>query len=185
MLKREQCNLRPIDEQDLETILKWRNSERVRANMYTDHIISMAEHKNWFERYKLQEKARYLLFEIDGRAVGLVYFTDLDEANEKAYWGFYLGETDVPKGSGTAMGFLGLDYAFNVLKLRKLCGEAFAFNEASRRFHAKLGFYEEGRFCKHVLKGGEYEDVVSFALFRDQWLTNLPALSSFAFKEHQ
>ena len=181
MLKREECKLRPIISDDLEKILSWRNSERIRVNMYSDHSISLSEHTAWFERLQLQETSKFLLFEAVERPAGLVYFTDIDAENNRSHWGFYLGEENLPRGYGSALGTMGLEYAFNNLNIRKLCGEAFAFNDASIRFHEKFGFAVEGRFVKHVLKRGVYEDVISFALFRESWITKQQELSDTAF----
>ena len=41
-------SLRQLEEPDLPIILEWRNDESVRKNMYTDHIISIEEHKRWY-----------------------------------------------------------------------------------------------------------------------------------------
>lgn len=183
MLDREACRLRPITEVDLEKILVWRNSERIRMNMYTDHIITMEEHKAWFERQKQSKSSVYLIFALNGEPAGLVYFTDIDRKNGRSFWGFYLGEEDLPRGSGTALGWLGLDYAFDRLATRKLCGEVFAFNTSSINFHQKLGFVQEGRFLKHVLKNGGFEDVISFALFREDWEKVREKLAEIAFSQ--
>ena len=179
---RSECKLRAIVADDLPKILTWRNSERIRANMYTDHVITPEEHRAWFDRVKGHKGSVFLLFEVQDRPVGLVYFTEIDTANDRSNWGFYLGEENVPRGCGTALGMLGLEYAFTQLKLRKLSGEAFAFNRASLRFHEKLGFREEGRFAEHVLKRGVYEDVFAFALFRQDWLSRRQALEEAAFE---
>lgn len=183
MLSREECKLRHIESEDLERILQWRNSDRVRHNMYSDHLISMQEHRAWFERSKQQTSSVHLVFEAQGRALGLVYFTDIDRKNDKSFWGFYLGEEDRPGGCGWAMGVLGLEYAFGRLELRKLCGEALAFNDSSIRFFERLGFTMEGRFVGHVLKQGSYEDVVSFALFKSDWLKKRDLLEAKAFRQ--
>ena len=42
----------PLADEHLETILKWRNDENVRRNMYTTHLITLAEQRvaeldNW------------------------------------------------------------------------------------------------------------------------------------------
>lgn len=185
MLKREECGLRPIELNDLKIILEWRNSDRIRNNMYTDHVISIKEHKAWFERLKHNTTSVYLVFEILNRPVGLVYFTDIDKKNNKSYWGFYLGEEKLPRGCGTAMGVLGIEYAFTQLNIRKLCGEAFIFNDASTRFFMKLGFVEEGKFVKHMLKNGVYVDIISFALFRDNWIKNRQNLNEAAFSAEE
>lgn len=181
MFNHEECRLRPVEMEDLEKVLEWRNSDRIRSNMYTDHVISLEEHRAWFQRYKKDLTAEYMIFEIKANPLGLVYFTDIDVMNNICHWGFYLGEIHTPRGSGMAMGVLGLEHAFTRLNVRKICGEAFSFNEASIRFHKKLGFVEEGRFSKHVLKNGVYEDVVSFALFYEDWLKIRCNLNSSAF----
>lgn len=168
MYSAEDFNLREIEKYDLELILKWRNSERIRTNMFTDHIITMQEHAKWFERIKHDSNSLVLIFEKKTNPLGLVSFTGIDKKNSKCNWGFYLGEINLP-GTGTIMGYLGLNYAFEKLKIRKVCGEVFAFNSASIKFFNKLGFIEEGRLRKHILKNGIFEDVVLFGLLKEEW----------------
>ena len=169
MPTREDYRLRPIAEEDLELVLHWRNSDRIRRNMYGDHIISMDEHRAWFNRLEENPNVVFLVFELRQMPVGMVYFTDIDRKNDKCFWGFYLGQENLPRGTGTIMGVLGMEYAFEAFNIRKLCGEVFLFNTASVKFFHRLGFSEEGHFVRHVLKDGNYEDVISFALFRECW----------------
>jgi len=176
MLARKDCILRPVEERDLELLLAWRNSERIRSNMYTDHVITREEHLRWFERLQSEQLALSLVFEISGKPVGIVNVSRMDRVNNTCHWGFYLGETDAPRGCGTIMGILGLEYLFEKLNIRKVIGEAFAFNQASIAFHEKLGFSREGHFRRHVLKNGDYQDVLVFGLFADQWPTLKPEL---------
>ncbi|MGE5701489.1 MAG: UDP-4-amino-4,6-dideoxy-N-acetyl-beta-L-altrosamine N-acetyltransferase [Clostridia bacterium] len=183
MAIREDYLLREMEESDLELVLHWRNSERIRASMYTDKIISWEDHCAWFSRMRENNGIDYRIFEYLGRPIGLVNFTGIDRENRKCHWGFYLGETDVPRGIGTVMGYLGLEYAFESLLLRKICGEAFSFNQASINYHKRLGFREEGLFVKHILKSGNYEDVVSFALFQDEWIKIKGDLEKMVFRE--
>lgn len=168
--------LRPLDERDLDRVLAWRNSDRIRENMYTDHVITPEEHREWFRKVEPGGKDVYLVFEHHGRPLGMVYFTDIDRKNGNSHWGFYLGEKGLPPGTGSVMGVLGLEYAFGFLNIRKLYGEAFVFNAASIRFFLRLGFVQEGRLSKHVLKGGRFEDVVVFGLLREDWEKNREAL---------
>lgn len=166
---REKYKLRPIEEKDLDTVLRWRNSDRIRENMYTDHEIPMDEHRAWFDRIRKEPVPLFLVFEFQMKPIGVVNVTHVDRRNDKCYWGFYIGDPVAPSGSGTALGYFGLNYIFEVLKIRKLCAEAFAFNTASLKFHQRLGFVEEGRFVRHILKNGRYEDIVSFSLFKEDW----------------
>jgi len=176
MLTRKDCILRPVEERDLELILVWRNSERIRSSMYTDHVITREEHLRWFERLQSERLAHSLIFEISRKSVGIVNVSRVDRVNNTCHWGFYVGETDAPRGCGTIMGFLGLEYIFETLNIRKVIGEAFVFNHASIVFHEKLGFSREGHFRRHVLKNGKYEDIFAFALFTEQWTKLKPEL---------
>jgi UDP-4-amino-4,6-dideoxy-N-acetyl-beta-L-altrosamine N-acetyltransferase len=161
--------LRPIAASDLDILLSWRNSDRIRSVMFSDHIISRDEHRSWFENITKSDSSIFLVFEYEQRPAGLVYFTNIDRMNGKCFWGFYLGDETLPAGTGIKLGILGLDYAFDHLGMRKVSGETFVFNAAGVNFHKKLGFVEEGRLARHILKNGKFEDVILFSLFKEEW----------------
>ncbi|MDD5286883.1 MAG: UDP-4-amino-4,6-dideoxy-N-acetyl-beta-L-altrosamine N-acetyltransferase [Desulfuromonadaceae bacterium] len=169
-MRRDDFELRPIMESDLEMVLSWRNSERVRSYMYTDHLISLQEHRAWFERVSKEAFPTVLIFEYMGRPVGLKSFTQIDTRNNRCHWGFYLGDTELPRGSGSVMGLMALEFIFEEHGFHKVCAEAFAFNEGSIKYHERLGFVKEGCFARHVLKNGIYQDIVLFGCFKDEWL---------------
>lgn len=154
---------------DLECVLAWRNSERVRSCMFSDQVIPLEQHRAWWERAKNSPSSVHLLFEKDGVPLGVVNFTGIDAQNGRCSWGFYVGEETAPRGTGTVMGILALDFAFGSLGMRKICAEVIGFNSASLGYHHKLGFIQEGRLARHVLRGDRYEDVVLFALFAEDW----------------
>ena len=169
MVDLHKCSLRPLTAADLPNILVWRNSERIRNVMYSDHIIIWEEHEAWFDKLQHMNDRKCLLFEYEHQSMGLLSFTDIDKTNRTAFWGFYLGVPSTIKGLGLRMGVLAIDYTFKELNLRKLCGEAIYSNQASIRYHRRLGFTEEGKFLKHIIKNEQLEDIVRFALFREQW----------------
>lgn len=182
MLRREECRLRPLDESDLDTVLRWRNSDRIRANMYSDHLITPDEHRNWYENVRQEKGIICRIFEWMGRPLGVVNITQIDKHSKKCHWGFYIGESDAPKGSGSAMGYLALEYIFDDLEFFKLCAEVFSFNVSSIQYHKKLGFVEEGRFVKHVLKNGKYEDIIRMAAFNSDWKIRKKELNKLCFE---
>ncbi len=174
--------LRELTENDLEMVLTWRNSDWVRAYMYTDHVITMDEHRAWFARMQEDPKSVYLVFEELGVPLGIVNFIQIDRENGKALWGFYLGPEHPPRGRGSIMEYLALDYAFETLKLRKLCGEVFAFNQHVLKLHRKFGFREEGCLRKHILKNGDYVDVIPISIFTDEWAACKDRLTAICFR---
>lgn len=165
-----ECTLgavRPMTEGDLKRVLSWRNHPEVRRYMYTQHEIAFEEHARWFARAS-QDPARHLLvFEIDTLPVGFVNIHQIASGGI-ADWGFYAAP-DAPKGAGRALGQAALRYAFETVTLRKVCGQALAFNERSIRFHLNLGFQQESVLHHQHFDGQQYQDVVCFGLLASEW----------------
>jgi UDP-4-amino-4,6-dideoxy-N-acetyl-beta-L-altrosamine N-acetyltransferase len=181
MLKRENYKLRDLKKDDSGLVLEWRNSDHIRANMYTDHIISKEEHEQWFEQIFVTQNSIYMIFEFQHRPIGLVNTSQIDRQNNKCFWAFYLGESNAPRGSGSIMEFLFLEYVFEKLNIRKICCEVLSFNTTTIKLHKKFGFQEEGLFRQHILKNNEYKDVVFMSLFHDSWLEIKPKIQKLCF----
>lgn len=161
--------LRPLDERDLEQMLQWRNSDHVRQYSYHDEIITWEQHVNWFRGIKDNSSFKGLIFELEGIPTGVMNFTNIDKRHGRGYWGFYIGRPDTPRGTGTTLCELAVEYAFEKLSIRKLCGEVLAHNQASIALHRKLDFVQEGCFSKHVWKNGSYVDVICYAKFNPNY----------------
>lgn len=161
--------LRKLQKGDLERVLIWRNSDRIRSQMYSDEIISLKNHLAWFERADQDPTKTNYLFELNGKPAGVISVTGIDLHHRKCYWGFYLGEENLPKGTGFAMGRLALDEIFSVLQMEKVYGEVFDFNEASIAFHRKLGFRQEGLLREHAFKNNARRNVILFGLLKREY----------------
>lgn len=170
MTRIEDYQLRPIGREDLATVLRWRNSGRIKALMYSDHSITLAEHRQWFQRSVKDPNRQALLLVYRNQPIGVVNFTNIDRENGRCEWGFYIGDETAPKGSGTIMGWLALDTIFNDPGMHKVCSEIIATNRISYLFHQKLGFVTEGRLADHVRKNNVYQDVIRMALFAEGWV---------------
>jgi UDP-4-amino-4,6-dideoxy-N-acetyl-beta-L-altrosamine N-acetyltransferase len=165
----QHAELRDIDSPHLKMVLNWRNQDHIRSAMYHDHKITIEEHKKWFEKVKKDKNTRVKIFYLQNVPLGVVNITKIDDNNSTCYWGFYIGEKNAPKGSGTIMGYLALKYIFEELKIRKLCAEVIGSNETSIRYHQKLGFNVEGILKKQILKNSRYEDIILMSIFQTDW----------------
>ncbi|WP_082630576.1 UDP-4-amino-4,6-dideoxy-N-acetyl-beta-L-altrosamine N-acetyltransferase [Peribacillus muralis] len=161
--------LRALSERDKDMIFKWRNYEHIRMNMYNDQPIAYVEHSRWFEDILKNQKEYYRLFIYRQKPLGLISFKNNNQQNHTCVWGFYIGENDAPKGSGTIMGWLGLDYAFHSLFMKKIIGEVLSFNKKSERYHLKLGFKQEGIYKNKHIKEDRFIDVIRFGLQKEEW----------------
>lgn len=169
--------LRGIEDHELELMLSWRNSPPVRANMYTRHEISSREHKSWWLKVKSASSHVYLMYEFRGEPLGIVSFSNIDRQSKNSSWAFYAAP-NAPKGVGSRMEFLALEYCFQNLRLHKLYCEVLSFNESVINLHKKFGFKLEGVFRDHHLYEGKYLDIYCLALLASEWeLLREPLLS--------
>lgn len=166
---REQFGLlRPIKDSELELMLSWRNAPAVRENMYTTHEISLTEHMAWWERINSSDRQRYLMYEFQEQPLGIVGFTDLDRGSQNSSWAFY-ASPNAPRGTGSRMEILALDYAFNELGLHKLCCEVLAFNTPVVKLHQKFGFKVEGILRDQYHRDGRFVDIYRLGLLASEW----------------
>lgn len=178
MLDKERYTIRKMQEADLEQILEWRNSLRIRNSSINDQKISLKQHQDWFKKVHNSESCCYFVFEFDHIPSGLVYFTDIHRLHGRCNWGFYMGSLDLPKGSGTVMGYLALEYMFLEEGLHKICGEVLVGNQSSIKFHERLGFVKEGILHEQVFRSGSYWDIILYANFHNNWKNIRDAIHS-------
>ncbi|WP_209124819.1 UDP-4-amino-4,6-dideoxy-N-acetyl-beta-L-altrosamine N-acetyltransferase [Alkalihalobacillus sp. BA299] len=156
----------------LEMVLNWRNQDHIRKKMFQDQTISLREHKTWFDRLKKNNRTIVKIFYFDNEPKGVVNFTNLDFDNRKCFWGFFIGDQRAPKGLGTVMGYLALNFIFEEKNICKLCAEIISFNKRSIRYHQRLGFKIEAVLKKQIIKQDEYTDVILMALYKEEWIEN-------------
>jgi len=165
-------SLRDVRPEDRDRIREWRNLPNVADYMYTDHVITPEEHAAWFVRVLSDAKYKYWMIVCDGEDVGVANLYAIDQTHRRCYWAIYVASPSVRgKGVGNVVENAVLNYVFGDLKLEKLCCEALAFNTVALEMYRKFGFSQEGLFRKHILKRGEWHDVVCMAILKEEWET--------------
>jgi len=162
------CRLRYLHVSDLPMMLDWRNHPDIRRWMYTGHEITPEEHRRWYEQTSKDKNRVLLVFERDQTAQGFVNLRRISDWG-LGEWGFYVAPNS-EKGTGSVMGGMALRYAFESLRLKKLCGEVISSNSRSIRFHQRLGFRREGILREQHFNGKSYEDIHCFGLLAREWM---------------
>ena len=163
----ENLLIRSMIEDDLPMVLAWRNHPEVRRYMFTHHEISLAEHTQWFMRAVQDNARRLLIVQEQGSPIGYVQFSNV-EPGGVADWGFYV-RPEASKGTGSKLGASALEHAFGQLKLHKVCGQAIDTNQASIRFHERLGFKREGVLRDQKRMNEQYQTLICFGLLAHEW----------------
>lgn len=135
--------------------------------MFTQHEISLDEHRNWFAVAGNDPTRRLLIVEEDRDPIGYVQFNNV-AMDGVADWGFY-ARPDAPKRSGAKLGAMALNHAFGAIGLHKVCGQAMEANLASIAFHKRLGFVQEGVLRDQKLVDGLYRTLICFGLLAHEW----------------
>lgn len=170
--------LRPLEPADRERLYAWRNSPEVSAYMYADHPITPQEHARWFAGIAGDARRDYRVILVDGVPAGLANFADIDRAQGRASWAYYLADPSARgKGVGGYVEWLMIERAFHELGLRKLWCEVLVTNEAVWKLHQKFGFRQEALLRAHVVKGGQPTDVIGLGLLAEEWPAVRPAMA--------
>ena len=150
------AGMRLMNESDLSTVLAWRNHPKIKQHMLTSHDIGMQEHRSWFERASQDQNRALLIYQPKDEPLGFVQFSGLFDSHA-AEWGFYLSP-GAPKGTGRLLGVSALYYGFTQLGVGKIVGKVMEKNEASQRFHDRLGFerIQVGLEKNHIFNSFSY-----------------------------
>jgi len=160
------CSLRRVTQDDLGLILEWRNSETVRSKMYTSHIISEAEHANWWSKVSVQTDFVAYLFEDSMKPTGFLSFSDIDWQCKQCNWGCYVAPGS-KIGIGAKLEFLALDEAFFQLGMKVLMCEVLALNSSVITMHKHFGFEVHSR-SQRIVSGVEQE-IVQMGIESESW----------------
>ena len=163
MLQGKKIYLRPITMDDTETIVKWRNNERVRRNFIYREVFTKEVHENWMKtRVASGEVIQFIICRIeDDRPVGSVYLRDVDKDNSLAEYGIFIGEDDaIGLGYGNEAAELMCSYADEKMHLKKLILRLFSDNIPARKSYEHAGFSFKEDLPGVVCSDGEVRDMI-------------------------
>ena len=162
---------------DKAKLLEWRNSVEVSKWMFSDHVISEAEHSAWFEQMLNNKATRYWKIVVDSVPVGAVVLSEINSVEQTCSWAIYLGESSA-RGLGVAQAacLLSLNFAFDVLNLRLVRCEAFAQNTRAIGLYEQVGFVSKLTDAEFVQRGESNLAIVKLELSDREWKSGKDAL---------
>jgi len=111
----------------------------------------------------------------NGEFLGYIDVWEADARNGVFKTGIKMLEGKAGKGHATRAFIRVMEYYFNELRYQKCDVYIYEFNDASHRFHKKLGFVEEGRLRREYYTDGRFYDSICYGLtaeeFRERALT--------------
>lgn len=150
--------IRPLQEQDAYTSVKWRNDPEVfkyTGNTYKNEITLETE-LNWIRKVMANRNEYRCAILADNIYVGNIYLTEITKAS--AYYHIFIGNKDYwGKGVAKKASEQILNYAFCTLKLPTVYLRVKKQNRAAFYLYKKLGF----------IKKREDEDWIEMSINKD------------------
>jgi [ribosomal protein S5]-alanine N-acetyltransferase len=102
-----------------------------------------------------------------GPIIGCVGLRDIDPEHLQAELGFWIGREWWRRGYAREAASAAIDFGFEHLGLNRICAHHMLRNPAAGKVLEAIGMSREGLLRQRVRKWGVYEDVVLYAILRD------------------
>ena len=158
------------DATDVQRLAGAREIADTTENIPHPYDDGVAEHwiKSLAANYETGEKVTWAITRRRDKALlGAVGLTIERELN-KAELGYWVGLSYWTQGFATEAAEAVVRYGFAVLQLNRIAARHLVRNPASGRVMQKIGMRREGVARQDTLKWGQYEDVVWYAILRDE-----------------
>lgn len=174
MLEGKKILLRRITMDDVgELYLSWLNDDEVTKGLDT---VSKPYTMDMLKKYvqeMIASETTYMFMVLDketGKSIGTAKIHGINKKNGTCNLGMMIGDKNYwGKGYGQDTYNTSIEYAFSVLKIRKIWEAANADNIASLSMCKKAGFQVEGQLKEQVLSDGKYVDKIMLGLFAANW----------------
>lgn len=162
--------LKRLNETHLEIVRKWRMMDHVTRYMNTDPVLTPESQRAWFAKISADNTQIWWIICVDATPVGVMDIINIDNANSKCEWGYYIAEqTARSMKLAVTLEWNLYDYVFFTLGLNRLYNEVLSENEGVVQLHKMCGSDIEGELKQSIFKNGHYYDVTLCAILKEKW----------------
>lgn len=159
--------LRPWNINDLDNLVRYANNYKIAKNMSDGfpYPYTIEAGKAFIENMASNPNNLVFAININGEAVGAIGVhpqTDIHRKN--AEMGYWLAEPFWGKGITSGAIKEIVEIAFKNFDINRIFARPFGSNLASQKVLEKAGFKLEARFEKTLIKSGELEDELVYAI---------------------
>lgn len=165
----------PADAEDVQRIVS--RHEIADTTLSIPHPYPEGSAEAWIAQHETERReGRGVVFAIvrrsDNRLVGAVGL-GVNRQHDHAELGYWIDPAEWNRGYATEAGAAILDFGFAELGLHRIQARHFVRNPQSGRVMEKLGMRREGVQRGSVKKWDRYEDLVVYAILREEWMARI------------
>ena len=162
--------VRPIEEKDLEDIMRWRMDPEITKYMNTNPKLTLEGQKKWFAAISSNSDVKYWVIEVDGQGAGVINLTGLNREDGVLGWAYYVGEKKLRSMKlALALEMSLYDYIFDELHKKSLIGDIFTLNKGVIQLHLLCGSKIVEEKKHHVCKEDFWYDVTFMEMTAEHW----------------
>ena len=165
--------LRELRASDLPVLNQWRADRELIDQLGSPfRYVGPDVEQRWYEQYLANRASnvRLAVCASDGAMVGVVYLLHIDWISRSCEFAISIGDPGARRqGVGTAATRLALRHAFFDLNLERVYLDVLAGNAPAIRLYRNAGFAEEGVRRRSVFKEGQYLDLLSMAVLKQDF----------------
>ena len=125
---------------DLGLILKWRNNDWVRKNMFVQDVLQEKDQLAWFDSIN-NASNYYFIIEYLGEKVGLIHAKNFSEEEGIGEGGIFIGEYEYLETWASVMASICLlNFIFTKLEINRSVIRVLAPNKSAISYNLKLGY---------------------------------------------
>lgn len=160
--------LRPFNEDDLQSLVKYANNPKVASNLTDAFPNPYTEEagKNFIAMAMSRNPAEIMTIDINGEASGGIGLHPKDDVYRmNAELGYWLAEPYWGQGIITEAVKQMITYGFKHLPIKRIYARPFGFNIASQKVLEKAGMKKEAVLKNAFFKNGQYCDEIIYSIF--------------------
>lgn len=167
--------LRPLNLADVPTVQRLAGRREIAATTLSiPHPYSEQQAEDWITaQTDACAQGKGVVFAIESvqekQLIGTMGLRDIDGEHCRAEMGFWIGMEWWGRGYATEAAWAVIRYGFESLGLNRIYAHHMVRNPASGRVLEKIGMTKEGLLRQPLRKWGVFEDVVLWAILRQDW----------------
>lgn len=170
MLKGKKVILREIQEEDLETLLRWRNSPDTLPYVRTYRPLTMLNQEEYFKKisFDLSMIMFLICLPVENVEIGYCGLQNINWKERSAEVSILIEKKYREKGYGEDALRLLLDYGFKNLGIHRIWAEIWEYAKHSVSLFEKVGFKNEGRLRDVHFWDGKYYDSLIYSILESE-----------------
>ena len=148
-----------VQPEHLGLILRWRNSDSVRKNMFIQDLLQEKDQLTWFHSIN-NASNYYLIIEYLGVKVGLIHAKNFSEEEGIGEGGIFIGENEYLETWASVMASICfLNFIFSKLEINRSIVRVQAQNKSAISYNLQLGYkidFEDAIEIRMVLDKADF-----------------------------